>query len=129
MSEETTPSALSAKVERKRKRHAEDSSNKTKPEATAPKNNNNNNNISEGPSKKKRKKVKNHNKKDKQASSSSSKQEQDVKAQEDRKDSGGIDEAIGKMDGRLLADYFAQKARKLDKELTAVELEDLYVSG
>lgn len=41
----------------------------------------------------------------------------------------GIDESIGKMDGRLLADYFAQKAKRQNKELTAVELDDVYVPG
>lgn len=41
----------------------------------------------------------------------------------------GIDESIGKMDGRLLADYFAQKAKRQNKELTAVELDDIYVPG
>ncbi|TPR05021.1 exodeoxyribonuclease III (xth) family protein [Aspergillus niger] len=40
---------------------------------------------------------------------------------------GGIDEAIGKMDGRLLADHFVQKARRHNKELSAVELSDLSV--
>lgn len=41
----------------------------------------------------------------------------------------GIDEAIGKMDGRLLADYFAQKAKRQNKDLTAVELDDIFVPG
>ncbi|KAL1998604.1 hypothetical protein VTN02DRAFT_5908 [Thermoascus thermophilus] len=31
------------------------------------------------------------------------------------------------MDGRLLADYFGQKAKRHNKELTAMELNDLYV--
>ncbi|OXV09662.1 hypothetical protein Egran_02580 [Elaphomyces granulatus] len=34
---------------------------------------------------------------------------------------------LGKMDGRLLADHFMQRARKLNKELTAVELNDLHI--
>jgi protein CMS1 len=42
---------------------------------------------------------------------------------------GGMDEAIGKMDGRLLADHFVQKAKRHNKELTAVELSDLSVPG
>jgi protein CMS1 len=42
---------------------------------------------------------------------------------------GGIDESISKMDGRLLADYFMQKARRHNKELTVVELNDLHVPG
>ena len=33
------------------------------------------------------------------------------------------------MDGRLLGDYFAQKAKRHDKELSAVELSDLSVPG
>lgn len=52
--------------------------------------------------------------------------DQEEKTQ-DRK--GGIDESIGKMDGRLLADYFVQRAKKLDKELSTVELSDLSVPG
>ncbi|EAS35070.3 protein CMS1 [Coccidioides immitis RS] len=48
----------------------------------------------------------------------------DVKDAE-RKD--GIDESIGKMDGKLLADYFAQKAKRHNKDLTAVELDDIYI--
>ena len=41
----------------------------------------------------------------------------------------GINESIGKMDGRLLADFFAQKAKRHNKELTAVELNDIYLPG
>ncbi|KAK2743402.1 hypothetical protein FQN57_004867 [Myotisia sp. PD_48] len=40
---------------------------------------------------------------------------------------GGIDEAIGNMDGQLLADFFVQKAKRHNKELSAVELNDLYI--
>ncbi|OAX80813.1 hypothetical protein ACJ72_04844 [Emergomyces africanus] len=43
----------------------------------------------------------------------------------DKKD--GIDESIGKMDGRLLADFFAQQAKRHDSELTTVELDDIYI--
>ncbi|PGH09518.1 protein CMS1 [Blastomyces parvus] len=43
----------------------------------------------------------------------------------DKKD--GIDESIGKMDGPLLADFFAQQAKRHNSELTAVELADVYV--
>ncbi|BDD63334.1 hypothetical protein MAP00_008238 [Monascus purpureus] len=114
MPEQKGSSALSTKIDKKRKRHAEDSSHqKTTPEKT-PSNGYNNN--PEGPSKKKRKKTKNKTEK--------LSQKQDV---EDLERKGGIDESIGEMDGRLLADHFAQKARKLNKELTAVELEDIYV--
>lgn len=116
MSDQKGSSALSTKIDKKRKRHAEDSSNqKTTPEKTPSSSYNNN---PEGPSKKKRKKAKNKAEK--------LSQKQDV---EDQERKGGIDESIGKMDGRLLADHFAQKARKLNKELTAVELEDIYVQG
>lgn len=43
----------------------------------------------------------------------------------DKKD--GIDESIGKMDSRLLADFFAQQAQKHNNELTSVELDDLCI--
>ncbi|KLJ06846.1 hypothetical protein EMPG_17663 [Blastomyces silverae] len=43
----------------------------------------------------------------------------------DKKD--GIDESIGKMDGPLLADFFAQQAKRHNSELTTVELDDVYV--
>ncbi|EEH23546.2 hypothetical protein PABG_05757 [Paracoccidioides brasiliensis Pb03] len=49
---------------------------------------------------------------------------------EDPKDAGkkdGVDESIGKMDGRLLADFFAQQAKRHNSELTTVELDDVYV--
>lgn len=62
----------------------------------------------------------------------SKKRKKAKKASEDVDDSSkvdGIDESIGKMDGRLLADYFAQKAKRQNKELTAVELDDIYVPG
>ncbi|KAL1959603.1 hypothetical protein VTO42DRAFT_1638 [Malbranchea cinnamomea] len=58
------------------------------------------------------------------------KRKRNKKASEDVDDSlkvDGINEAIGKMDGRLLADYFAQKAKRHNKDLTAVELDDIYV--
>lgn len=54
------------------------------------------------------------------------------KAPEEVEDSSkldGINESIGKMDGRLLADFFAQKAKRHNKELTAVELNDIYLPG
>ncbi|KAF3482328.1 uncharacterized protein GIQ15_05087 [Arthroderma uncinatum] len=40
---------------------------------------------------------------------------------------GGIDESIGRMDGKLLGDYFAQRVKRHNKNLTAVELDDFYV--
>ena len=48
---------------------------------------------------------------------------------EDQERKGDTDESISKMDGRLLADHFMQRARKLNKELTAVELNDLHIPG
>ena len=119
MSESKPHSAISTKGDKKRKRNADDSSaGKTNPDVTPKTTKKNNNNDTEASSKKKRKKNKN---KDSHVT-----QGQAVKEPERK---GGVDEAIGKMDGRLLADYLAQKARKLDKELTAVELEDTYVAG
>lgn len=111
MADGGAPKGLSSKLEKKRKRQADETTKLDKPETApaAPA-------AADGPSKKKRKKAK----KDKKQP------EQDVKTQ-DRKD--GIDESIGKMDGRLLADYFVQRAKKLNKELSAVELNDLSVPG
>lgn len=110
MAAEGNPKGLSSKLEKKRKRQADESTKQSKPDTAptaAP--------AVDGPNKKKRKKAK----KNKQSG-------QDAETQ-DRKD--GIDESIGKMDGRLLGDYFAQRAKKLDKELSAVELSDLSVPG
>lgn len=113
MTEGGAPKGLSAKLNKKRKRQAEETSKQDKP-AAAPAGTA----AADGGelSKKKRKKNK----------KSKNQHEQDAKSQ-DRKE--GIDESIGKMDGRLLADYFAQRAQKLDKELSAVELSDLSVPG
>lgn len=102
---------LSNKLDKKRKRQADDSTKKDKPE-TAPATSA----PADGPSKKKRKQKKT---KKQQA-------EHDARMQ-DRQD--GIDQSIGKMDGRLLADYFVQRAKKVDKELSAVELSDMSVPG
>lgn len=111
MTEGEAPKGLSAKLDKKRKRQAEESTKQDKPE-TAPAGA-----SAGGDESNKKKRKKNKNKKQ---------PEQDGKSQ-DRK--GGIDESIGKMDGGLLADYFAQRAQKLDKELSAVELSDLSVPG
>ena len=65
----------------------------------------------------------------------SSKKKKDKRAKQtvdDARDSGkrdGIDESIGKMDGRLLADFFAQQAKRHNDDLSAVELNDIYVPG
>lgn len=112
MADGGAPRGFSSKLEKKRKRQADETSKQDKPETAAPAAPA----AADGPSKKKRKKAKKNKKQP----------EQDAKTQ-DRKD--GIDESIGKMDGRLLADYFAQRAKKLNKELSAVELNDLSVPG
>lgn len=111
MADGGAPKGLSSKLENKRKRQADDSTKQNKPDTapTAPV-------TADGPNKKKRKKGKNN----------KTQSDQEEKTQ-DRK--GGVDESIGKMDGRLLADYFVQRAKKLDKELSAVELSDLSVPG
>ncbi|KAJ5335326.1 DNA/RNA helicase DEAD/DEAH box type N-terminal [Penicillium brevicompactum] len=106
MSDTNAPKGLSAKIQNKRKRQAEDAApQQEKTEAAGT--------PAEGTTKKKQKKNKN---KKKQA---------DDGEQSSRKD--GIDESIGKMDGRLLGDYFAQKAKRHEKELSAVELSDLSI--
>ncbi|KAJ5798097.1 Protein CMS1 [Penicillium pulvis] len=108
MTEAPAQKGLSAKLDKKRKRQADDAK-QDKPDtapAAAPAA------SADGPSKKKRKQKK--------------KQPQEDTNAQDRKN--GIDESIGRMDGKLLADYFAQRAQKLDKELSAVELNDLSVS-
>lgn len=113
MTEGEAPKGLSAKLDKKRKRQAEESTKQDQPE-TAPAGAS----AAGGDESNKKKRKKNKNKK--------KQPEQDGKSQ-DRK--GGVDESIGKMDGGLLADYFAQRAQKLDKELSAVELSDLSVPG
>ncbi|KAF7170255.1 hypothetical protein CNMCM5623_002732 [Aspergillus felis] len=113
------PSGLSAKVNKKRKRQAEEAPKKDKA-APAKSANNDNSEAAEGPQKKKKKNSKNKQKQQKK------KEQDDDPKQQERK--GGIDESIGKMDGRLLADHFVQKAKRHNKELTAVELGDLSVS-
>jgi protein CMS1 len=113
MTEGEAPKGLSAKLDKKRKRQAEESTKQDNPE-TAPAG------ASAAGGEESNKKKRKKNKKNKQQP------EQDGKSQ-DRK--GGVDESIGKMDGGLLADYFAQRAQKHDKELSAVELSDLSVPG
>jgi protein CMS1 len=115
------PSSLSVKVNKKRKRQAEEAPKEDKA-APAKSTNNNTSEASEGPQKKKKKK----NSKNKQKQQKKKEQDEDPKQQERK---GGIDESIGKMDGRLLADHFVQKAKRHNKELTAVELGDLSVPG
>lgn len=107
MTENAPSKGLSSKLGEKRKRQADDANKQPKAE-TAP-------TTGDGLSKRQRKL-----KKQKKAP------EQDARSQ-DRKN--GVDESIGRMDGRLLADYFVQRAQKLDKELSAVELNDLSIPG
>ncbi|CAG7958509.1 unnamed protein product [Penicillium salamii] len=107
MSDTGAPKGLSAKIQNKRKRQADDAApQQVKPDAAGT--------PAEGATKKKQKKNKNKKKQADQDGENSS-----------RKD--GIDESIGKMDGRLLGDHFAQKAKRHEKELSAVELSDLSV--
>lgn len=126
------PSGLAAKVDKKRKRQAEESNSKTEQQTKST-----GNSASDGPKNKKRKdsnnnkgkfdKKKGGNKgKDNKDKPKQPKEPQETKATEVK---GSIDEAIGKMDGRLLADHFAQKVRRHNKEITAVELSDLSVPG
>jgi protein CMS1 len=112
------PSGLSVKINKKRKRQAEEAPKEDKA-APAKSTNNNTSEAAEGPQKKKKK-----NSKNKQKQQKKKEQDEDPKQQERK---GGIDESIGKMDGRLLADHFVQKAKRHNKELTAVELGDLSV--
>ncbi|CAG8936178.1 unnamed protein product [Penicillium salamii] len=107
MTDTGAPKGLSAKIQNKRKRQADDAApQQEKPDAAGT--------PAEGTTKKKQKKNKNKKKQADQDGENSS-----------RKD--GIDESIGKMDGRLLGDHFAQKAKRHEKELSAVELSDLSV--
>lgn len=111
MPDAAASTGLSDKLQNKRKRQADDSSKQEQSEGAAT--------NAEGSNKKKQKKNKKNKKKTDQDGEQSKKQD----------DKEGIDESIGKMDGRLLGDHFAQKAKRLDKQLSAVELSDLSVPG
>ena len=114
--ESNAASGLTAKVDKKRKRNTEEEAK----DAAAPANNGT---TPAGPSTKKQKnKLKLKEKKKQKA-----KEQSDDVQEGERKE--GIDESIGKMDGRLLVDHFAQKAKRHNKEITAVELNDLSVPG
>jgi protein CMS1 len=41
----------------------------------------------------------------------------------------GVNKAFSHMDSQLLADYVAQRTRKYESDLSAVELEDKYIPG
>ncbi|KAL4885023.1 U3-containing 90S pre-ribosomal complex subunit-domain containing protein [Aspergillus karnatakaensis] len=113
--EAKTPTGLAAKVDKKRKRQAEEPSKKSKTDT-----NKTTDAVADGPKNKKRKEGKN-----KKDQADKPKALRGEPLEKERK--GTVDEAIGKMDGRLLADHFVQKAKRHNKELSAVELEDLSV--
>ncbi|RAL06415.1 uncharacterized protein BO80DRAFT_371244 [Aspergillus ibericus CBS 121593] len=114
------PSALAAKVDKKRKRQAEDSKpSDAKPAGTGEAPNKKRKDNKNGKDRKSKGKKNNKDKGDAKPAKLT-----DTKATETK---GGLDEAIGKMDGRLFADHFAQKAKRHNKELSAVELSDLSV--
>jgi protein CMS1 len=110
MSDSVPKKGLADKLEKKRKRQADE------PTKDGPKTETQPAPATEGLSKRQKKLQK----------SRKNKPEQDPTSQ-DREN--GIDKSIGKMDGSLLGDYFAQRAKKLDKELSAVELSDLSIPG
>ncbi|KAI9376259.1 U3-containing 90S pre-ribosomal complex subunit-domain containing protein [Aspergillus egyptiacus] len=117
--EAATPSGLAAKVDKKRKRQAAETSKQDKGRAP----NKSTGGPSEGPKNKKRKHGKG-----KKAQKDTDDKPKAVRGEPQQKErEAGLDEAIGKMDGRLLADHFVQKAKRHNKELTAVELNDLSV--
>ncbi|GAD92199.1 hypothetical protein AOR_1_206084 [Paecilomyces variotii No. 5] len=120
MAEQNPASALSAKVDKKRKRHAEEQSSK------GDKANGAGNAPSDGSSKKRKKNKekynKNKGKKDKQDDA-----EKPAEPPKEREGKDGINESIRMMDGALLADHFAQRTKKFHKEITAVELNDLHI--
>jgi protein CMS1 len=105
------------KGDKKRKRQEGDESSTresaSKPEANVA------SESADGPSRKKSK-----NKKKKEGDSKSSELEVKKTSPAD-----SIDESIGTKDGRLVADYLMQKAKKHNKDLTAMELSDMIVPG
>ncbi|ODM18424.1 hypothetical protein SI65_06295 [Aspergillus cristatus] len=118
--ESNAASGLSAKVEKKRKRQADEEPPTAKD--TTPTTTNTNATSESGPSLKKQK---NKQKLKEKKKLKAQQAQQDDARGEERKE--GIDGSIGKMDGPLLADYFAQKAKRHNKEISAVELSDLSV--
>jgi protein CMS1 len=57
-----------------------------------------------------------------------SKKPKDI-ADQDLDTENGINVAVSHMDGRLLADYVAQRTKRFQPELSLVELEDRYIPG
>ncbi|KAL4997617.1 U3-containing 90S pre-ribosomal complex subunit-domain containing protein [Aspergillus recurvatus] len=117
---------LAAKIDKKRKRQAEEPSSSKQSKPDAP-NKSTGGVLSEGPKNKKRKNGKG--KKDRKDQKDRPDKPKAIRGEPLEKEREGIsvNEAIGKMDGRLLADHFVQKAKRHNKELTAVELSDLSV--
>jgi hypothetical protein len=48
---------------------------------------------------------------------------------EDFDDAQGLNLAIGRMDSQQLADYIGSRTQRFDSKLSAVELDDLRISG
>ena len=46
-----------------------------------------------------------------------------------RQDISEIDERFSHIDGKLLSDFLAQKAKRFDRRLTEVELDDKFIPG
>lgn len=118
--ESNAAAGLSAKVEKKRKRPADEEPSTAK-NATTPATNAT---SESGPSLKKQKNKQKF--KEKKKLKAQQAQQDDVRGEERTK---GIDGSIGKMDGPLFADYLAQKTKRHNKEISAVELSDLSVPG
>lgn len=121
--ESNTAASLSAKVEKKRKRPVDEEPSTAK-NATTPATSNGNATSESGPSLKKQKNKQKL--KEKKKLKAQKAQQDDVRGEERTK---GIDGSIGKMDGPLFADYLAQKTKRHNKEISAVELSDLSVPG
>ncbi|KAL4973766.1 U3-containing 90S pre-ribosomal complex subunit-domain containing protein [Aspergillus desertorum] len=115
-----------AKLDKKRKRQAEEPSSSKQSKPDVP-NTSTGGGSSEGPKNKKRKNGKG--KKERKDQINQTDKPKAIRGQPLERERKGIsvNEAIGKMDTRLLADHFVQKAKRHNKELTAVELSDLSV--
>ncbi|KAL4740209.1 U3-containing 90S pre-ribosomal complex subunit-domain containing protein [Aspergillus similis] len=127
--EASISTGLAAKIDKKRKRQAEEPSSSKQSKPDAP-NQSTGDGPSEGPKNKKRKSGKGRkDKKDKKDKKDQKDKPKAIRGEPLEKERKGIsvNEGIGKMDGQLLADHFVQKAKRHNKELTAVELSDLSV--
>lgn len=108
----STSTISPSKIEKKRKREAKED-HKPKQQNVQQQDEGDTPQVEEGSSKKKKRR------RNKQISEETN--------DEGKKD--GVDESIGKMDGPLLADFFAQQTKRANDDLTAVELSDLYIPG